>query len=211
MVKKSMVEELITDGAKLLEALDRDGFPVEAMFWIDEPEDDRSRLVIASPLVVEKGSTVGYRRIREMLPGLKLAGLEMDDIYLAEPDSRRFQSMLSFAENSPKIIAGPSWFRKADAVVYRWPDGLLRGRLAPPHSVEELRQAWDFDWNLGNNPSLLIGGGNGEFVLRFHPKHGRRKPAEFDGIKKAFLIAVHRQWPQCQIDWLVQVSSQRTD
>jgi hypothetical protein len=194
MVKKSMVDELIVDGAKLLEELDRESFPVEAMFWIDESDEDRSRLVIASSEVVEHGSTPGYRKIREMLPRLKPAGLEVEDVYLAEPDSRRFQSLLSLAENSPKIIAGPSWFRKADAVVYRWSSTSLRGKLDPPRSADDLTKAWDDYRNAPgmNEFTLLIRANEGKFTLRVHPKHGIRTQAEMDRIKVPFKSALVR-------------------
>jgi hypothetical protein len=129
-----------------------------------------------------------------MLPRLKPEGLEVDDVYLAEPDSRRFQSLLSLAENSPKIIAGPSWFRKADAVVYRWSPTSLRGQLNPPKSANDLTRAWDDYRNAPgmNEFTLLICANEGSFTLRIHPKHGNRTQAEIDQIKVPFESALVR-------------------
>jgi hypothetical protein len=194
MVKKSMVIELIEDGAKLLRELDRNGYPVEAMFWVDEPDDDRSRLVIASPDVISQSSMPGYQLIQKLLPALDLSGLELSDIYLAEPDSKRFQALLAFANNSNRINAGPTWFRKADAVVYRWSSAALRGQLNPPKSADELTAAWDTYRNSPgmNSLTLLIDANEGEFTLRVHPKHGIRTQAEIDQIKVPFKSALVR-------------------
>jgi len=198
-----MVEELIVDGAKLLKELDHENFPVEAMFWIDEPDEDRSRLVIASREVIEQGSAPGYRRIQKMLPGLDLAGLELEDIHLAEPDSRRFQSMLSLAENSPKIIAGPSWIRKADAVVYRWSPTALRGRLEPPLTREEIEHAWKnarAPWF--GKPTLLVTVEGSAFTLRVHPKHRPGMDWDLPRVRREFETAVRSNRPDCRVTWL---------
>jgi hypothetical protein len=208
MVKKSMVDELIVDGAKLLEELDHENFPVEAMFWIDEPDEARSRLVIASSEVVEQGSTPGYRRIREMLPGLNLAGLEVEDIYLAEPDSRRFKSMLSLAENSPKIIPGRAWIRKADAVVYRWSPAALKGRLEPPLSREQIEQVWEAAGSsFFGKPTLLVTVAGDAFTLRVHPKHRPGMDWDLPRVRRDFETAIRNSRPECRITWLSEDSN----
>ena len=104
--------------------------------------------MIATPTVATEGTTPGYRKIQELLPGLDPAGLELEDTLLTAPDSRRYQSMLALAEGSPRIIAGDSWLRKADAVVYRWSPAALRARVEPPPSQAplpkaEIEEAWE--------------------------------------------------------------------
>lgn len=202
MVKKSMVEELIVEGSQLLQALDKDGFPVEAMFWIDEPDDDRSRLVIASPEVAEKGSTDGYRRIQKLLLDLNFSGLELEDVHLADPDSRRFTSMLSLAERSPKILAKPSWIRKAEAVVYRWPS-TLRARVTPPLTKDEVDQAWAVrPMQFLGNPTVLVDVDGDELTVRAHPND--KPPADWDRprMKAAIEYAIRLRWPDREITWL---------
>src|ERR1022692_2174161 len=82
MVKKKLVEGLISDGAKLLRELDRENFLVESMFWIHLPDDDYWRLVIASPNVDKEGSAAGYGRINQILRNIETAGLTLEDISL---------------------------------------------------------------------------------------------------------------------------------
>lgn len=202
MVKKSMVTELIEEGAVLLRELDRSGYPVDAMFWIDLPDDDRSRLVIASREVAEKGSTDGYRLIQEMLPGLDFSGLELEDVYLADPESRRYQSMLSLAENSPKIIAKKSWIQKADAVVYRWSSASLRGRLEPPLTADEIEKVWKNVSSWFGKPTLLVTVDGETFTLRVHPKHRPGMDWDLPRVRRLFEGAILNNQPPSRVTWL---------
>jgi len=97
MVKRKLVEELISDGARLLSELDGNSFPVESMFWVHLPVEDYWRLVIGSTFVAQHGGAAGYRRLNELLDALKLAAITLEDISLLDPASSQFQSLYSLA------------------------------------------------------------------------------------------------------------------
>ena len=61
MLKKVLVRELIEDGERLLLELKQRDFPVTAAFWVDMPELDYWRLVVATSIVNERGPDVAYR------------------------------------------------------------------------------------------------------------------------------------------------------
>jgi len=71
MAAASLVERDIGDGEKLVRHLDKDGFPVSAAFWYYESEPDKWRLIIASSIVDEQGSTKAYGRLFESIRRLE--------------------------------------------------------------------------------------------------------------------------------------------
>lgn len=202
MVKRKLVEELISDGARLLRELDRKSFPVESMFWIHLPDEDYWRLVIASPFVPQHGGAVGYRRVNELLRELELAGITLEDISLLDPQSSQFQSLYSLASGSSRLAAGPAWFEFEDAMVCRWTGASVSAELKCEVSVDELQEFWEAERERSPRPALLISKEGGRVTLRFHPQHGPQ--ASIDGIKKAFVFALHRPnaRPGCQVNWL---------
>ena len=199
MVKKKLVEELISDGAILLRELDRQNFPVESMFWAHLPDEDYWRLVIASPIVSQQGGAAGYRRLNQLLREIELAGITLEDISLLDPESPQFKSLRSIASASSRLAAGPEWIELEDAIVYRW---TLSGELNCEVSSGELNQFWEAERKRSNLPALLISSENRRVTLRFHPQHGPLWGLE--NVKKAFLIALHRPdaRPECQVNWL---------
>ena len=204
MVKKKLVEELISDGARLLRELDRRNFPVEAMFWIHLPDEDYWRLVIASPFVTQQGGVVGYRRLNEFLRELALAGLALEDISLFDPESSQFHSLYSLASGSSRLAAGPAWLEFEDAIVYRWTGASVRAELECNVSADELQEFWKAERERSplSQHALLISKEGRRVTLRFHPQHGPQQ--RIDGIKTAFVTALHRPnaRPGCQVNWL---------
>ena len=204
MVKKKLVEELITDGARLLHELDRQDFPVESMFWVHLPDEDYWRLVIASPVVSQQGGAAGYRRLNELLRGMELAGITLEDISLLGPDSPQFRSFRSIARGSSRLAAGPEWIELEDAIVYRWTSASVTAELSCEVSPAELYQFWDAERKFSGGlalPALLISSEHGRVTLRLHPQH--RPQEEIESVTKAFQIALHRERPGCQVNWLV--------
>ena len=202
MVKRRLVERLITDGGIFLCELDRRNFPVESMFWFHLDEEDYWRLVIASPTVSEEGSRAGYRRLGECLREIdELAGLTLEDISVFGPESAQFQSFFSLARNSGRLAASEKWLELNDAVVYRWTGAAIRGKLTCDASESDLNQFWKAERKLSKLPPLLIRVDEREFTLRFHPQHGALDGIE--GVKQPFAIALHRPdaRPDCQIQW----------
>ena len=204
MVKRKLVEGLVSDGARLLRELDNKEFTVESMFWIHLPAEDYWRLVIASPLVAEHGSTVGYRRLIEILRNLGLAALTLEDISLLAPDSPEFHALYSLTDQSPRLAPGPAWLEFEEAVVYRWTGASQSADLDCDVSDRQLSEFWRAERDLlpGSRPALLISTNGTRVTLRFHPQHGPLQGiAE---IRKAFEIALHRPGarPGCRVSWL---------
>jgi hypothetical protein len=200
MVKKKLVEELITDGARLLCELDRRSFPVESMFWSHLPDQDYWRLVIGSRIVSEQGGTAAYRRLGELLQEIELAGIRLEDISLLDPESREFQSLFSLASASSRLAAGAAWLEFEEAVVYRWTGAAVNGELTCDVSLGELNQVWRDERKIMNRPALLITLEQRRVTLRFHPQHGPR--AEVENVRSWFASALCQTRSDCQISWL---------
>ena len=188
MVKTVLVNELIADGATLLRELDRQNFAVEAMFWIDFPDQDYWRLVIASPLVRAHGAAAEYRRLGEILRGIDLSGLALEDISLLEPDSQQFRALRSVAETSHRHV-------------YRWTSASLTAELDREISQDRLKQVWEAERKRSNLPKLLFTVEGRRVTVRFHPQHGPLGGIE--NIKQAVQIALHRPdaFPDCKVNW----------
>jgi hypothetical protein len=205
MVKRKLVEELISDGARLLSELDHESFPVESMFWVHLPVEDYWRLVIASTFVAQHGSAAGYRRLNELqlLRDPELAGITLEDISLLDPASPQFQSFYSLACGSARLAPGPAWLEFEDAIVYRWTGASLSAELGCEVSAKELQKFWEFERLPFSHPALLISKEAGRVTLRIHPQHGPQERVD-DSIKTSFAIALHRPnaRPGCNVNWL---------
>ena len=70
MVKDVLVMDMLSNqmteaGAKLIERLDADNSEVKSAFWFFSPEDNKWKLIIASPLVGSDGPKKFYKRVIE--------------------------------------------------------------------------------------------------------------------------------------------------
>lgn len=202
MVKKKLVEELVSDGAKLLRALDHRNFPVESMFWIHVPEEDYWRLIISSAAVKQEGAAAAYRNVGTIIRGLDLAGLTLEDISLLDPESSRFHTLWSQVSGYSKLASAPFWFELEDALIYRWTGAMIEGELSCDLTLSQLEEFWDDERRKSNLPALLFDMNGRRFTLRFHPQHGPL--GGINEIKSSFAIALHRPdaRPDCQIVWL---------
>jgi hypothetical protein len=204
MVKATLVEELVADGARLLHELDRSGFPVSSMFWAHLPDQGYWRLIIATPVVAEADTRAAYRRLNDVLRRTEFAGITLGDITVLDPDSPDFHSMLRLASSSSYLAAGPCWARLEDAVVYRWTEALVRGELSCNATAEDLKRFWDAARSGQSRPMLLIDMQGRRFTLRLHPQHGSQTSIE--DVMPQFAAALHRPEarPDCHITWLEQ-------
>ncbi len=202
MVKKKLIERLISEGAGLLRQLDRQSFPVESMFWFHFSDEDYWRLLIASPIVKQHGGAAGYRQLNELLRSIELAGITLEDISLLDPESAQFLSFRFLASHSSRLATGPEWIEFEDAIVYRWTGASVSADLTCNVSADELTQFWESERKLSNQPKLLIAMNNRRVTLRFHPQHG--DPSGIENVKQPFQIALHRPTarPDCQVKWL---------
>jgi hypothetical protein len=67
MDKTALVEKDIEEARRLVEALDTADFVVRAALWYYLSDADEWRLIVASPLVDEKGPKEAYALIQEVL------------------------------------------------------------------------------------------------------------------------------------------------
>jgi hypothetical protein len=91
MFKNFLVSELIAEAKNLIEALDRDGFPVAAAFWFKPSDSDTWRLTIATPLEDKIGPMASYSRVNSVLEKLAVSQLSLTDISIVSPRDQDFQ------------------------------------------------------------------------------------------------------------------------
>ncbi len=63
LVMDALSDQMIEAGAKLIERLDADNSEVKGAFWFFSPEDNKWKLIIASPLVGSEGPKKFYKRV----------------------------------------------------------------------------------------------------------------------------------------------------
>jgi hypothetical protein len=80
MDKRTLVDADIDAGRELIEELAREGFDVDAAFWLYSTESDRWRLTIASRFVQRLGPRAAYQRIQAVLGTLPTNRLSLSDI-----------------------------------------------------------------------------------------------------------------------------------
>ena len=97
MDQDPVVTEQTESGKRLIEALAAAGFDVRVAFWAKPTEDGKWFLYLASPFVDEKGATVAYRHVFDVLrktPDVWIDPLEVkvvrlnDSLTAAVPDAR---------------------------------------------------------------------------------------------------------------------------
>jgi hypothetical protein len=125
MYKTILVKELIEDGEKLLQELDRQHFPITAALWYDSPERQEWNLYIVSEVAHEPGLREAIRRVREALAALKGVSLSLDDIVILSPQRMQFQDLRRTIEGvSQMSVTGErvnlERVPMQDAYVYRW-------------------------------------------------------------------------------------------
>jgi hypothetical protein len=123
--KTTLVEADIEAGAKLIRALDAANFPLSAALWLYLPEEEDWRLILATPLVREKGPRAAYELVQKVLMELPNLPLSLDQISLVDPNDRTV-SLLRLAISTGPGIAGVRFSRNTingvyieDAYLYR--------------------------------------------------------------------------------------------
>jgi len=202
VVEKILVDKLIEDGAQLLACLDLEKFPVEAMFWINDPYRGEWALAIASPIVGTGGAALAYRKLDEILRRAATNAPMLSEISLLDPASQQFHELLSIAQHSPLVDVGQSWVIYRDAIVYRWSSAAVRADLDCEIEPKQLTKIWEAEHRRGNLPRLLFSTDGRHVTIRFHPQHPR--VGGIGNVKRAFQIALHRPgaFPGCKIAWI---------
>jgi hypothetical protein len=96
-------------GARILEALQKNQFPISGAFWYRMPESGFWRLVIGSKLVDKIGPLEGYRRLHGILAQMGLLALFSGSISLLGADDPDFLNLRSYALGPRQFNVGPSF------------------------------------------------------------------------------------------------------
>ncbi len=127
MFKRVLVNELLVEGQRLLEALARNRFPMVAALWSYFPESMEWRLVIVSPVVDRIGPLRAYKRIQRVLATTKPSLLTLTDIAAYGSASQDYRNLRDIISSPGRLIAGPEVSRMQpavaveDAYVYQLP------------------------------------------------------------------------------------------
>jgi hypothetical protein len=128
MDKPGLVEQDVREGRRLIEALDRAGFPLPVACWLNLKEIGVWQLRLGSPLVQEQGSRSVYGTIQTILAAAtpKIA-INLDDIkVVAESDPIAMELRISAgtdgmpfigAERLSSVFAGDEFVQ--NAILYR--------------------------------------------------------------------------------------------
>jgi len=108
MFKKVLVNDLIADGQRLVEALQRQNFPMIAAVWCHLPESLEWRLVLASPVVDQVGPMAAYTKVQSTLAKINPSQLTLSDITVISPHSEDFQNLCSLVTTPGRFSAGPA-------------------------------------------------------------------------------------------------------
>jgi hypothetical protein len=125
MYKTILVKELIEDGERLLQELDRRQFPITAAFWYDSPERLAWNLYIVSEVAHQPGPLEGLMRIQQAMAGLKDASFSLGDILVLSPRSTAFRDLRRTIEGVSQMSASGKRVNLEgvplqDAYIYRW-------------------------------------------------------------------------------------------
>jgi hypothetical protein len=125
MYKKILVKELIEDGERLVQELDRRHFPLTAAFWYDSPEREAWNLYIVSEVAHQPGPLEAYMQIQQAMAALNGASLSLDDIVVLSPERTQFRDLRKTIEGvSQMSVIGERVSLEGvplqDAYVYRW-------------------------------------------------------------------------------------------
>jgi hypothetical protein len=127
MLKRILVNDLLAEGQRLLEALARNRFPVVAALWNYFPESLEWRLVLVSPVVDRDGPFRAYTRIQRVLATTNPSNLSLTDIAAIGATSQDYRNLRDIISSPGRIITGsevsrfPPGLVAEDAYVYRLP------------------------------------------------------------------------------------------
>jgi hypothetical protein len=125
MYKTILVKELIEDGERLLQELDRRHFPITAAFWYDSPERLAWNLYIVSEVAHQPGPLEAYMQVQQAMAALNGLSLSLDDIVVLSPERTQFRDLRKAIEGvSQMSVTGERVSLERvplqDAYVYRW-------------------------------------------------------------------------------------------
>jgi hypothetical protein len=123
MVATPLVEPYIEAGRELIMNLDASGFGVEAALWLYRPESYEWRLLIASPVVDERGPQEAYRKVQTFVHVNPL--LSLRNVSVVSPTAEIIQALRRVIKTGPGIsdirmtANSINGFFIEDALIYR--------------------------------------------------------------------------------------------
>ena len=95
VVRNELTDAMVSAGRALIETLDARGWPVTASLWFFFSDEERWKLIIASPVVVEKGPREAYQEIRDAMLEIPAqeVHINLQDILVTDPEDSRLQVM----------------------------------------------------------------------------------------------------------------------
>jgi len=127
MDKPVLVNSDMEAGERLVRDLDKAGLTVTAALWFYMSDSDEWRLMLAMPVVDEKGPKVAYEQIQAQLESLGQHELSLQNISVVSPGDDLIK-LLGLAINTGSNIAHMRFTRNIingvfieDAYVYRLP------------------------------------------------------------------------------------------
>jgi hypothetical protein len=125
LVKETLSDEMKRNGAALTRALDEAGWPVVASFWYYESDDNRWKLMLASPRVSTDGPRKAYGAVIDALDALHQSRKNLKHITAIKPNNPIVRALAS-AVQTGWTIGGIPFSRRAingsiveDAYLYR--------------------------------------------------------------------------------------------
>ena len=95
LVKEALTEAMKTGGAELTRRLDEAKWPVVASFWYFVPDDNRWKLILASPRVVSDGPKHSYEAISRALSTLRESFGSLENISVVPPSHDLVRTLAS--------------------------------------------------------------------------------------------------------------------
>ncbi|MGZ5443670.1 MAG: hypothetical protein ACXW31_08625 [Thermoanaerobaculia bacterium] len=102
LVKDVLTDDMITSGLALTKTLEQVGWPVVASFWFYDWETNRWRLVLASPVVDEKGPTAAYGEVFAALDVTRPA-VSFESVWVVSPGDRSVRVLRSLSAEGRKL------------------------------------------------------------------------------------------------------------
>jgi hypothetical protein len=118
--KNTVVSQLAEDGKQLMGALVKEGFDVQAAFWMKPTDDEKWFLYLASPMVDDKGPAAAYRFVHRVLRNmsntliepLEIKVLGLNDSITSDVLARITPKVANspYAVRNPPPYRGMTWF-----------------------------------------------------------------------------------------------------
>jgi hypothetical protein len=96
-----LVTGAIQEGSRLLKALDEAGIDVRSAMWLYDPDADRWRLVLAMPLVDERGPAAAFAHIQRALNQIGPSDVRLQEISVVSPKDQTIRAVRGLINTGP--------------------------------------------------------------------------------------------------------------